>query len=1103
MNRILRGLGLLTLLLALGLPACFREYDFTHRPAPEETLGVELHKIWIKDAARSADRPELRVTLLERERDAFVSAVDTIAPPQALPGINIFLQSALSLAEDGTLPGLTRKVSALISELTTDDAFLDALTNATAPSPADFVSPVASPNFVGYMTAYPRMRDLGLRASNILLENDGFLDTGGLDNAEPNGVAELLRTATWLLDNVDPADLEDSIAFLVRDMLLRQDDRFGAPDATREIFVAVYDDRGYPQATDSALATFFTDVDGDGLADLDVGGRFVRMNADNIALKAFNEGDVAGGLARDAFGRASIDNQYLFRYVDLNKTGLAFLLREFADLSSRNVTSDLLTGFRIVMGDRVPLEDEQGPYLGFNADHPLLDLTYALVHTLSLDSLPELMDQSAAFLDRGSSGLAAVVVALNKVVELADAHPDASLNPTQTILPDLIPVLHDLSSDPALWADVMRSLGDPVTQRTGEAMETLLSYKNTKAVVAIDGAYDACFQGCNARLTSGTEARFDCIRACPNGEIFKTPMDFSAPESPENRSMLQATFHLMWGMAEVPYEMKTTEVRINGSTQPALPPLMRFDSGAVTFLRAVAGNLDLAEHVPESLFSGNEIGPILRAFNINANNIAGLVSLLSELFGVQLSERPTPDQLTRLFNQPDIIFRSEDGQTVLDLAEPQDADGFKIADSLADSLYEAEASGLLDAVKPVAKAFSDHDREDLLLDLFTVVHMHYAGQKGIYKAANGSDSPTQAGNLRAFEPVMKDIFADGTLLRSLAVLSGRLNALEQSQNLTMTEELRKLVFHLTRPDNFQMRSGETLLTLNDGRTIQNLSRMHVLVDALDGISERLASEPEAQGLLGDALGNVFDVVLASQWPDGGDPAFVKQGSVALTVSTTEFLAERARERRDAGTLSTWMTQDVYEAAIDFWQSRLLAGLVQIGEDVLGQPENREVLEDFTKYLLDAPRGREHTAMLVYELLVRSINVETWVPVAKSLAKILDPDRRWPELEGDAANRERLGLLSHGALALRGTLELDTEGAGLQMIHRGLVRRGTAAKVPWEVVFGVVADFWRVQPDSTAPFAKRDWTDFMTNLKAWLEDESHGMEQLYDLVELRQ
>lgn len=1088
--------------IALGLTGCPREYDFERQQTERGTLGEELHTIWLKDARRAAVKGEQKASMLERDREVFVSAVDTIAPPDQLRQVDGFLQSTLSLVDDGELPQLTRKLYTSLDEASGDAELMRALGDLSRPQPEDFTSPVAEPNLLGYLTAYPKLGDLSRRTTRILLDNDGFADDGTYLASEPTGATELTRTLVHTLKTVEPQVLEDNLPLLIRDMLLRPDARFAPTDATRPLYVAVYDGRGYPLVSRDAagaLASPFVDSNGDGLADLDERGQFVIADADALALKPFERGGASVPMfTRDAFGRAKTSaGTFAFEYIDLNETGLGFVVREYAGLAEADVASDLLLVLRRVMGTMVPQADEQGAYQGFSSDHPIVELIRALVEILAYDGLPELMHESGRFFDEGSDGIAGLLVALDRLSVIADRHPGAELTDEQTLAYDLIPTLHELSGDPELFKDVLDALGDPITGRVGESMITLMSYKNTKAEVALGGPYDACFQQCKATFTQGTESRFECIRDCPTGEIFKEPFDPNAPESPTNRSMFQATWHLMWGLAGVPYAMDLEQVRVAGRDLPALPPMVALSGGAEAFVRAIAGNMDMAEHVPPELFS-SDLGPLLELFGVDNANVAGVISILSQLFGVQLDRKPTHDQLTRMFAKPEIIFGEPGGDTVIDIAEPRDKDGYKLAQGgLADGLFEAEAAGLIDAVTPVARAFSKHNREDLMLELFSTVHLHYTADASLYRRIDGTQSTPKSANLRSYEPILKEAFEEGTLLKALMHLSTRVKALEDSKGIEVTEQLRVLIHHATRPDRFTTSAGEPFITLGDGRTETDLSRAHVMFKAIEDLAERVKDDPEAEAVLSRSVDNVLDLALKSEWPQGERPRFVKQGGVALTVTLSDFLADRARGKRDRGELITWLREEVYPTLRDFWSSRLLSGMVTIGERVLKDAENKEALGEAIAYMVGTPRGREHTSLIGYEVAVRAVDVKTWVPVARTLGGALDPDREW-ETGGRLA---KLPMLSHGALVLDRTLELDAEEAGLQLIRRAVTRQG-AEPMPIASFMDVVGNYWRVEPDSTAPFGAEDYRTFLTSLSAWLADDRHGLEQAFDLVKMR-
>lgn len=1080
----------------LTLGGCIKEYDFERSAPARGTLGEELHSIWIKDAARSTQDASLKASMLSTREAEFVSAVDETAPEDKLRAIDMFFRGTLSMIdEQGTLPIMTRKLNVAMTDAAKDAQLMDALADTSKPKISAFVSPSASLNIAGYVTAYPQLGELTQRATQIVLDNDGFDDNGDRNASESNGMSEVIRTVSLELKDLKKDDLGDSLTILVRDMLLVEDARFAPVDATRPIYGVRYDTRGLPLVarTDTGVVAPFVDVNQDGLADIDERGDFVLGGQTPIDIFS----STSGAVERDAFGRASINNQYLYDYVDLNNTGLGFLVSKGYQMVANNVFSDLMSAMRVIMGGTAVQEDEQGPYIGFPADNPLMDLTHALIHVLGINTLPEIMEDTAVLFDEGEVELAGVVSALEGVTEIAEKYPNATLFDNQTIGHDLAPVLNEIASDPALWDAFMNALGDPMTQKAGESMATLISYRNTKATVVEDGPYDACFKRCRSTNTLGTPTRYACIRACPTGEVFKEKMDFSAPETPDNRSQLQAMWHMMWGLTSVPYAMDIKTFEINGRLQPATPALVRLEGGAEAFIGAIAGNLDLQDAVPPGLFTSSEIGPLLNAFGISSSNIAGLISLLSEYFGVRLDRKPLPSQLTRMFTREEIGYRSDDGGIILTLESPMDADGYVLSEALADGLFEIEASGMVDAVYPMAKAFSDQGKETLLLRLFEVVHKHYPSDASLYKKSNGGTSDSNASNLRSYEQTMRDIFVQGDLLKSLYGLSNRISIIKRNQGVDLNEATRQLVLRATER-GFAPRGGESSVSIGGGTrtlTIANLSSFNVMIKAVEDIADRVSEDPEAEEKFSRAVGQLFDVVLKVERQEGVEPRFTTPGSMAMAGVGARYMASQARAKRDDGTLQAWLADELYADIESLWTSRLFSGLVSIAEQIFGDEENTRVLDAFSAYLLDAPRGREHVTLTLYTGAVLASNVDFWVPFATFLSSVLDPDRVW----GGGKGLERLPLTSHGALILKRTVEFDSEQTGFKLINRGLTSRTTQDDVPLLIIADVVASYFRKDPTSEASFTAEDYRLILSRLADWLADDSHGMEQIYDLI----
>ena len=72
--------------------------------------------------------------------------------------------------------------------------------------------------------------------------------------------------------------------------------------------------------------------------------------------------------------------------------------------------------------------------------------------------------------------------------------------------------------------------------------------------------------------------------------------------------------------------------------------------------------------------------------------------------------------------------------------------------------------------------------------------------------------------------------------------------------------------------------------------------------------------------------------------------------------------------------------------------------------------------------------------------------------------------------------------------------------GIGLAQRAFETRSGDA--PITTIASVMADYLRLDPSSTAPWSAEDYAHMMRQIAEWLLDPAKGMEQLYDLTELR-
>lgn len=1078
-------------LLSLLLSSCIKEYDLERREIERGTLGEELHRIWMKDSVRAVEFAEPRAELLERRRAEFISAVDRAVPKGTGEEFDQVLASYVPMVEEGYLPAMSRRIAQVLVEAAEDEDLMQSLDNQALYNTQDFLSFRHRGQLMRVAAEFDKTPQLLAYLGQKLAESDGLNENGEPDIEVSAAFSDLVRALVdWVEDVPAADDAGESGAIFLRDLLLATDKRYRGDKAPRQVYVALFDERGLPKVRiDEAgkVRAPFVDADQDGLADVDEEGRFILDDGQRLAIPPLSMAPAGHpDLIRDIEGRLEHrPGDPAFEYVDISETALPFLIHLWAQLASEGALHHMAAVGRDLLGPTTIGEDRRGPHLAFNEDHPLVDILDALLSGLVLDELPEVLELTALYLERRYEGMAPIIYALSEVGDILEGHDGADIYPNQTLLSDLLEVAREIIEDPQLWADLLEALRDPILERSGESMAMLLRYRDREAVPAPGGPYDACFQQCKGSFDIGTNARFDCIMQCPNDELFSELTDFDAPESEQNRSQLQRIFHLLRDTAGVEYSMAIEEGYAGNIDLSSLPPMVYLPGAAEAFIRAVAGELFLGDYVSEEFTI-----PGL----IDGGNVGQILGVLSQLFGTQLDIYPTPDQITRLFNTEDL--RYEEGNILLDIADPRCRDGFIMAHHHADGLFLAEASGMIDVLYPLSKAFAKNNREELLARLFVIIHDHYSGDPELYKDSQGRPSPMKGSNIVSLEPMLLELFEEGTLFRALGEFTRSTKNLQGPDGVHFDERLRQLVRQYLRNDQgYKMRTGPTTIELGDGRTLSQLSRLEVIVERAQDMMERLEGDEQLQEHLKEAARGFMDTVLATD-DEAGEIRFREEGTLAMATHLFRTTARRARQMNDAGELEPWLKEDLPQTFQDALSSRALFALIHLFETLHEEEAGRQLLtESLLHFAAEGPRT-DQISLLLYGLLVQSNDIDALMPLGKFALRAFDPDRKFEQ--SPHKNLPTTTLLAH---ILRMSGESDENGYTLDLYER-LMRSGESYDPTLEIVLDIAMRYFSDDPAGQGPLQGASRQAALRRFSKWLVEPWRGIEGYYKLVDRR-
>lgn len=885
------------------------DYNAGRRPTLDAS-GVGYRAMCRDGAAPPAGAPQL-MQEVAAQRQAIIGNVDTMVPAALYDALDQALRATLPALDGEAAAQAVQGTGAVLSAMAQDPLAVAAVTRLSLRS--GYRLKVTEGGLARGVVGYPQLTANVSAALPVLWpSSDGLDDAPGAAGRLVlfSGIARELAAATAVPKLTDP---ERSARLLGRLMLTENPELATLPSG-QGYYAVLRDPRGAPQLNTpgGVLPAPFVDKDGDGLADLDVSGRFV--GASGAALPAISpfplldskKPDNAAG--RDAVGRALTTaggTTALYRYQNLDDTVLAALLRESAALLApdRDVPLRLLRGAGHLLGPRVPAHrDYPGQpgldYPGFDAaQSPLLDLAYGYLQLLTYSTsssdgsgadLQQLLRGTQLLLLNQESAVVRLLDALGKAYDESrkPSYDAAALAPNSTLFDDLAPILVRLLRQPALVSDLIAALGDPAAADLGQLA----------AILATDRSLIFMNQSQLDYTVPSPSPIVGSLGKLVNRNLPDSDLDKDPANPQNNRSILQRVLHVLHDTngvqlcnrqgAYVNLSILGINISIAGPAAPCA--LYKIDDVASYFLLSIADQ-SVKNQDPYANFLNTITDPGLKLKAQALDLLGGLGSLI----GIPgFNPYPAPQQLGRMLFQNN-NQRADFFKTTLDygscapkregtLCSNQNTslqayhDGALFA---FEAVHPKDTSGNLKqnvnfytAFRPIVNAFARYQEctardgsgscvqkrnaVKILADLLSVLHRHWSTAQSVTFDVPYEPQQQHSGVVR-YEPLLAAVLGQGDLWTATTQLAPLLSStrLDDGSNLPVAQAVTRLMRWLFDPEAPRLggplvfRDGRTAARRNDGKPTFQRTGDPVIGDVLAAAAEGVVTPYD---LLADA-----------------------------------------------------------------------------------------------------------------------------------------------------------------------------------------------------------------------------------------------------------
>ncbi|HEY2513286.1 MAG TPA: hypothetical protein VGI39_20600 [Polyangiaceae bacterium] len=462
---------------------------------------------------------------------------------------------------------------------------------------------------------------------------------------------------------------------------------------------------------------------------------------------------------------------------------------------------------------------------------------------------------------------------------------------------------------------------------------------------------------------------------------------------------------------------------------------------------------------------------------------------------------------------------------------PDCADGDWLDQRDSSTVFALEAGGFYDAIAPLIEPFVARGQASLLVDLLDALYKHWAGPDGSASECrlSPSTSCTKDGAV-TYEPLVA-----ATLREVFPALRGVAKALVAADaptpwlacgvrdasghcvgaSTTAVKALAAAMAGAVDPAQaaarglVDRRGGKTGLR-NDGTTNPQVTPIYLLTEALTAMDQSwgayAALHPSDSGRLAQwrrARSQLVDQLLSA---DGtGSWHFVDAALPVVAPRVIETLRQQlfARCPEWPNTACAWAGQTLTSDLADVVAGPVFAQAVDLGDALRADAPSRAEVEKLATYLLSSASGNDALVSLLAtsDDFAQMLGDEAdLVALVHAVGAAMIPPAGDKNLID--ANLQLLTRLTAPALGADGGEQCGREIDPNQVLTKVIemaVTPMSSGRTPIEVVFDVIGDVNRGNPDQSSALMPTDYAGIADQVAQVMLDPQRGLEQFYAIV----